>query len=125
MLGSLVLLATLLVFGDMANTKALSTARASTENVDDTITYLLDHVAKSDCAFIRNGQVHTGLEASVHFKAKYDHFKPEIKTPEDFIRLTATKSLITGTAYLVKPLTGPAIPCADWLGQALADYRKR
>ena len=55
------------------------------ESLEQTINYLLDYVVKSDATFIRNGQTHTPQEAVNHIKAKYEHFKNEIKTPEDFI----------------------------------------
>src|ERR1035441_7412552 len=87
-------------------TKEMPADRKSTENVDETIRYLLDYVSKSDCTFIRNGDPHTGVEASVHFKSKYEHFKHEIKTPEDFIQMAAAKSMITGQPYLVKTTDG-------------------
>src|SRR5579863_9985683 len=106
-------------------TKNMPADRKSTENVDDTIRYLLDFVSKSDCTFIRNGVPHTGREAADHFRSKYEHFESEIKTPEDFIQMSATKSMVTGKPYLVKTTDGKAIPCAEWLGKVLADYRKR
>src|SRR6266480_68282 len=34
------------------------------ESLDDSIKFLLDHVAKSDVIFIRNGQTHTAQEAA-------------------------------------------------------------
>lgn len=110
---------------DTTRTKELSADRKSTENVDETISYLLDFVSKSDCTFIRNGVPHTGREAADHFKSKYEHFKKEIKTPQDFIQTSATKSMITGKPYLVKTADGTVISCAEWLGKVLADYRKR
>ena len=57
------------------------------ESLDNSINYLLDYVANSNATFIRNGQTHTPQEAASHIKAKYEHFKNEIKTPQDFIRL--------------------------------------
>ena len=55
---------------------------------------------------------------------KYAHFKDDIKTPEDFIRLTATKSLMTGKLYYVKLKNGEKITSEVWLLQALEDYRQ-
>ncbi len=81
-------------------------------------------VAKSDCTFIRNGKSYPPKEASEHMKGKYEHFKKEIKTPEDFIRLAARKSLASGQAYRVKTKDGKEIECATWLGKILDDYRK-
>jgi hypothetical protein len=97
----------------------------ATESLDQTINYLIDYVGKSNATFIRNGQAHTPAEAVTHIKAKYDHFKPEIKTPEDFIRLAASKSLLTGKPYLVKTPDGKEIHLDAWLTDALKEYRTK
>jgi Family of unknown function (DUF5329) len=133
-IGFLILMAALPVAGssttgtnEITSTKKLngsSAGRESTETVGEIIRYLLDYVVRSDCTFIRNGEPHTGKEAAEHFKSKYEHFKKEIKTPEDFIQMAATKSMITGKPYLVKTTDGTEISCAEWLGKILADYRK-
>jgi hypothetical protein len=94
-------------------------------DLDQTIQYLLDHVAKSDVTFIRNGKSYQPQKAADHMKAKADHYKKEIKTPEDFIRLAGSKSRISGQVYLVKTKEGKEIPCADWLTKILNDYVKR
>jgi hypothetical protein len=94
------------------------------ESLDDSTKFLLDYVAKSDATFIRNGQTHTPQEAANHIKAKYEHFKSEIKTPEDFIRLSASKSLLTGQPYLVRTGDGKEVPLSVWLTDALRDNRR-
>ncbi len=99
-------------------------AKTAAEDLSRTVTYLLDFVAKSDCTFIRNGKSYTPKEASEHMKGKYEHFKKEIKTPEDFVRLAASKSLVSGQAYRVKTIDGKEFECATWLGKILDDYRK-
>ena len=93
------------------------------ESLDDSIKFLLDYVAKSDATFIRNGQKHTPQEAVDHIKAKYEHFKNEIKTPEDFIRLSASKSLLTGQPYLVRTAEGKEMHLDAWLTEALKKHR--
>jgi FPC/CPF motif-containing protein YcgG len=93
------------------------------ESLDESIKFLLDYVAKSDATFIRNGQKHTPQEAVNHVKAKYEHFKSEIKTPEDFIRLAASKSLLTGKPYLVRAPDGKEMRLDVWLTEALKQYR--
>jgi hypothetical protein len=93
------------------------------ESLDESIKFLLDYVAKSDATFIRNGQTHTPQEALNHVKAKYEHFKSEIKTPEDFIRLAASKSLLTGKPYLVRAPDGKEMRLDVWLTEALKQYR--
>ena len=93
------------------------------ESLDQTINYLIDRVRTSDVTFIRNGSPHTAAEAATHIKAKYDHFKKEIKTPEDFIRLSASKSLLTGKPYLVRAPGGKEVHLDAWLIEILKQHR--
>jgi len=65
------------------------------------------------------------VEAAAHMQRKYEHFKDEIKTPEDFIRLTATKSLMTGKLYYVRLKDGEKLTSEAWLLQALEAYRQK
>jgi len=95
----------------------------ATESLDQTVNYLIDHVGKSNATFIRNGATHTAAEAAAHIKAKYEHFKNQIKTPEDFIRLAASKSLLTGKPYLVRTPDGKEMRLDVWLTEALKQYR--
>src|SRR5437660_3425627 len=93
------------------------------ESMEQTVDYLIDYVGKSNATFIRNGVSHTPAEAVAHIKAKYEHFKNEIKTPEDFIRLSASKSLLTGKPYLVRTPDGKEMHLDVWLTDALKEYR--
>ena len=88
-------------------------ARAA-ESLEQTIAFLLHRIETADATFIRNGQAHTPQEAVAHVRVKYEHFKAQIKTPEDFIRLAATKSLLTGQPYLVR--TRDCRRCRSTLG---------
>ena len=98
-------------------------ARAA-ESLEQTIAFLLHRIETADATFIRNGQAYTPQEAVAHVRAKYEHFKEQIKTPEDFIRLSATKSLLTGQAYLVRTRDGKEMPLNAWLGNALREHRE-
>jgi Family of unknown function (DUF5329) len=95
----------------------------ATESLEQTVHYLIDYVAKSDATFIRNGVSHTPAEAVTHIKAKYEHFKSQIKTPEDFIRLAASRSLLTGKPYLVRTPDAKEVRLDIWLAEALKQYR--
>ena len=92
---------------------------APEEKLDETIAYLLNYVATSQATFIRNGTSHTPAQASAHIKAKYEHFKPQIKTPEDFVRLCASQSLLSGKPYLVRTAEGKEMKLDEWLTEAL------
>jgi hypothetical protein len=93
------------------------------DDLPRTVAYLIGFVADSDAVFLRNGKAHTPKEAANLMQDKYDYFKKEIKTPEDFIRLAASKSEISGRTYLVRTKDGREMKSADWLGGALRDYR--
>jgi Family of unknown function (DUF5329) len=99
------------------------TRLAAAESLDQTINYLLDYVANSQATFIRNGTSHTPAEAVEHIKAKYEHFKGEIRTPQDFIRLSASKSLLSGKPYLVRTADGKEMHLDAWLAEALRAHR--
>ena len=94
------------------------------ESLEQTIAFLLHRIETADAIFIRNGQAHTPQEAVEHVRAKYEHFKGQIKTPEDFIRLAATKSLLTGQPYLVRSRDGKEMPLNGWLSKALREHRE-
>jgi hypothetical protein len=69
-------------------------------------------------------QAHTPQEAVAHVRAKYEHFKAQIETPEDFIRLAATKSLLTGQPYLVRTREGQEMPLSTWLSNYSGNIEK-
>ena len=93
--------------------------------LEHTVQYLLDYVARSELTFIRNSKSYTSSEAADHMRAKYEHFKPKIKTADDFIKLAGSKSLLSGKPYLVVNEQGQEIPSGEWLRGVLADYRRQ
>ena len=89
------------------------------------INYLINYVKTTECKYIRNGTVHTGSEGAKHIKAKYDHYKDEIKTTEDFIRLSATKSTMTGSKYYIQCPESAKVESSKWLLTELKKYRSK
>jgi Family of unknown function (DUF5329) len=102
---------------------ALANSAKSAESLDQTISYLIDYVANSKATFIRNGSSYRPGEAAEHIKAKYAHFKKDIRTPEDFIRLSASKSILSGKPYLVRLPDGKEMHLDAWLTDALERHR--
>lgn len=92
--------------------------------VDKTIQHLIAYVAHSDLAFVRNARQYTGKEASEHIRRKYAHFREEIRMPEDFIELCASRSLVSGKPYLVINQKGETIGTKEWLTAELELYKK-
>jgi len=93
--------------------------------LEETVEHLIAYVARSDLTFVRNSQKHTGKEASEHMRKKYAHFKGKIRTPEDFIDLCASQSLLTRKPYLVVNEKGEAVSTKEWLTAELAVYRNK
>ena len=87
------------------------------------IAYLLSFIRKSSCTFIRNGSEYDGPAAADHVQQKYDYYKGDIRTAEDFIDRAATKSLLSGDPYKVRCGSGSPVLAADWLRSVLQSYR--
>ena len=87
------------------------------------ILYLLNAVKTTECMYERNGEIHSGPEAVKHIQKKYDHFKDDIITAEDFIRLSATKSMISGQKYHIICIGKKPYDSDKWLLQKLQEYR--
>jgi hypothetical protein len=103
----------------------LSLATARADALDDEIAHLIDFVRHSSCTFIRNGSEYDGAAAADHVKAKYDYYKSDIRTVEDFIERAASKSMLSGKPYEVRCADGRIIPAADWIRAEDSAYRSR
>ncbi|MDQ7250779.1 DUF5329 family protein [Dongia sedimenti] len=95
---------------------------ARADSTANEIAYLLKVIRESPCTFIRNGSDYDGAAAAEHVEAKYAHYKSEIKTAEDFIDRSATKSLLSGDPYQVQCEGAPSL-AAEWLRDVLRSYR--
>lgn len=93
------------------------------EDAEAAIAHLLDVVRRSDCTFIRNGVPYAGAKASAHMERKYRYYREQIVTPEEFIRLAATKSIQSGRFYTVRTKAEAESRSDEWMLKALADYR--
>ncbi|HEX5010197.1 MAG TPA: DUF5329 family protein [Planctomycetota bacterium] len=77
--------------------------------------YLIGIIEHSGLTFVRNGAQHTAAEAAAHVRDKYEHFRSEIHTVEDFVAKSASKSLLSGQPYLVNLPDGTQQPLGEWL----------
>jgi hypothetical protein len=89
------------------------------------ITYLLNFVEISGCAFYRNGSWYDSVQAEKHLHAKLDYLlaRNRIKTAEDFIEQAASKSSLSGHSYEVRCGACPTTTSGNWLKSVLARYR--
>jgi hypothetical protein len=98
---------------------------APTAQIEQTIQHLIGTVSGSNLTFIRNASEYTPDEAAAHMQKKYRHFRDDIETPEDFIELCATRSLLSGKHYRVIDRQGNERRTSDWLRGELAAWQAR
>ena len=102
---------------------AQATPTAAEEKLIDT---LILRVSKmSAMVFLRNGNEYTAADAAKHMQAKYDYFKKELVTAEDFIDRCASRSEMTGQAYKVKLTNGAVKDANEFLNSELRALRQQ
>jgi len=94
-----------------------------TQSQRDEVEHLIDFVRDSGCLIERNGVKHSGAEAVEHIRTKYAYFRDTIKTTEDFIDYSASKSTMSGKPYLVYCPGMKEIPAGEWLYKELKAFR--
>ena len=72
--------------------------------------------------FIRNGTEHDGKEAAEHLRMKLQNDVGKVKTADDFIRLCASKSYISGKPYLIRSSDGKTIKSEQYFREKLKEY---
>ena len=112
-----------LVYVCLFATLFLPSAASTDDALLPTINHLLTYVEESNCVFIRNGKEYNSKDAAKHIKRKYDSLMFDIKTPEEFIELAASKSTLNGQPYFVRCVDHSPEPSADWLRKELSNYR--
>lgn len=87
------------------------------------INYLLAVIERSEGRFIRGGAEYTASEGAEHMRVKLKRAGGRIKTADEFIEGVATRSYLTGAAYLVRLPNGKTVATGPWLTEALAAFR--
>jgi hypothetical protein len=72
--------------------------------------------------FIRNGTEYDGKQAVEHMRMKLKQAGGKVQTADDFIRLCASKSFITGKPYMIRFFDGKTIKSEDFLREKLKEY---
>jgi hypothetical protein len=89
------------------------------------VTYLLEYLRTSGCEMERNGKKNNSENAYSHVKKKYEYFRDKIKTSEDFVQYSASKSTMSGKYYHVFCGGEPVERTEDWLLEELRRYRAK
>ena len=87
------------------------------------IDHLLNYVESTPCQYERNGTLHNGRMARGHIEMKYNHYRKKVRTAEDFIKYSATRSSISGSQYQIICPNAEAVNASDWLQVELNQYR--
>ncbi|WP_235505078.1 DUF5329 family protein [Variovorax sp. Root318D1] len=101
---------------------AQATPSASEQKLIDTLILRVSNM--KTMTFMRNGDAHNAANAAKHMQAKFDHFKDEIVTAEDFIDRCASRSEMTGKPYQVKMPNGAVRDAKEFLTAELRTLRK-
>ena len=87
------------------------------------IEYLISSVEKlKDAKFIRNGTEYDGKEAAEHLRMKLQNVGGRVQTADDFIRLCASKSYISGKPYRIRTSDGKTMPSEQFFREKLKEY---
>jgi hypothetical protein len=73
--------------------------------------------------FIRNGSEYDGKEAADHLRMKRQKAGGRVQTADDFIRLCASKSFMTGKPYLIRLSNGKILKSEEYFRDKLKEYR--
>ena len=100
---------------------ALTYGKNHAMSEEEKITALIESVRDTPegTQFIRNGKAHSVADAVSHLHHKYSKAKPSIKTAEDFIKHIASRSSISGEAYLIRYPDGTAITAEAFFTERL------
>jgi hypothetical protein len=99
-------------------------ARSSFETAR--IEYLLSVVSGlHDAQFIRNGKAYDSAAAVDHLRTKLRMAGSRVQTAEDFIRLCATESSVSGEPYEIRLADGRRVLSAQFLREQLAAFDEK
>lgn len=103
---------------------SVSVYAADEADVTAEIDYLLAEVGASRCVFIRNGREHNARAAREHLASKRRRGRRYFDTTEEFIDRLASKSSMSGKAYLIR-CGDETVAAKAWFTSRLDAYRKR
>jgi hypothetical protein len=86
------------------------------------ILLLIEAIAgMEDAVFIRNGVEHSSVEAAEHLKMKWQARSGDITSAEQFIEVIASRSSVSGEAYVIRQPDGTSVPSGEYLREKLGE----
>ena len=104
---------------------ALLLAAPTAPAVRAEIDQLLGRLEASGCRFNRNGSWYPAAEAKAHLLRKLQYFddRSGVASAEQFIELAASRSSVSGKAYLVQCAAEQPVESEAWLTTRLREMR--
>ncbi|MEN6488981.1 MAG: DUF5329 family protein [Smithella sp.] len=101
-----------------------SGALSAQENIEKKkIEFLISSIENLKGAkFIRNGSEYDGRQAAEHLRMKLKKSGGKVQTADDFIRLCASQSYITGKPYMIRLSKGKTIKSEEYFREKLKEY---
>jgi Family of unknown function (DUF5329) len=96
------------------------------DNIEEKkIEFLISSVENSkDLIFIRNGtEYNDGKAAADHLRMKLQKAGDYVQTADDFIRLCASQSSISGKPYLIRLSDGKTITAEEYFREKIREYK--
>lgn len=113
----------LLVFASVTLMIISGAIGAQADIEQNKILFLISSVETLEGAkFIRNGSEHDGNEAADHLRMKLKMAGGRVKTADDFIRLCASKSSMSGKPYLIRFADGKTVEADVYFRDKLKEY---
>jgi len=89
------------------------------------IEFLISSVENLNGAkFIRNGSEYTGKEAAEHLRMKLQKAGSKVQTADDFIRICASASSLSGRPYMIKSSDGKVQNAAEYFRKKLTEFHQ-
>lgn len=114
-----------LLLGGFLTSMAFAALAAPTPKAKAEIAGLMDALSSSGCRFQRNGSWHDATEARNHLQRKYDYLlkKDKVDSAEQFIDRAASRSSMSGRAYMVR-CDGKEQDAGNWFNGQLRRLRE-
>lgn len=111
----------------LACAATLTPARAqAAPSENERIAFLIASVQElKDAKFIRNGSAHDAQAAADHLRMKLREAGARVRTADDFIRLCASRSFLTGEPYRIRFADGTLVTSEAFLRGKLRELDAR
>ena len=100
----------------LAASAAAPTALSESEKIEQLIASVQN---LKGAVFVRNGSEYNGVDAASHLRMKWKKAGKRVKTADDFIRLCASQSYLSGKKYQIRFADGRTVDSEQFFNEQL------